>query len=612
MKPSRPYHSSTAYHREPGGLRRLDFFADRIELFAQERARSTIRILDIGCGNGNISLALATLGYAVTGFDADEQSIARARRSAEDLSLHSVSFNVGSLESVHGQKFDVIIASEVLQQQKNPAVFLSDVDALLTPDGMLLLSVPNGKSFVEYVRKNTTRVKQFFGQQDSQNVALQLHEQFFSLGEVERTLRAQSWRVVDMAQAAAMFKELYYLAGHILIKRGSGVFYALDAFDNWLSPHLPMAIADGWLIEARRFDPSRPLVMHVLPTLDSGGAERFVHDIAVRLPEKGFDPHVVSIVSSGPLEPLFRQRIPLTVLNMRGPFGLTATRGLLQLMKRERPDIVHTHLFGADLWGRVAARLAGVPVVISTEHNVNTEHGVLKRRIKGWVSQITTRFISPADVVKRNMITREYIPAKKITIIPNGIDMSRVIVRPPRGFHDVPRLISVGRLAPQKGQATLLKALALVKGAWTLEMVGVGPLEQELRELADRLSISPRIHWLGFRGDIPQRLAESDIFLFPSRWEGFGLALLEAAASGVPCIASDLPVFHEFLGKDDACFVPPSDVPALAHVIQDMLRNPFPHIERAAAAGERLRTLSSIESTAAAYAELYRDCLKNI
>lgn len=605
MKPSRPYHSSTAYHREPGGLRRLDFFVDRIEQSLHGRERSSVRILDVGCGNGNTSLALATLGYAVTGIDSDVQSILRAQRSREDLSLPNATFLEGSLERIRDSQFDVIIVSEVLERQIHPAVFLSDLESRLVPDGLLLLSVSNGYSLEESIRRFTTHTS--FGQWFK--VRATRHEQFFSLGTLEQTLRTNGWRIGELSQASALFTEFFGLVGRLFIRRGSAVFHAFDAFDNWLAPHVPMAVSDGWLIDARRFDPTRPLVMHVLPTLESGGAERFVYDIAVRLPEKGFDAHVVSVVRGGPLEPLFRQHIPLTVMHKRGPFGLTATRGLFQLMRRERPDIVHTHLFGADLWGRVAARLAGVPVIISTEHNVNTEHGVLKRRMKGWASRITTRFIAPADVVKRSMVAREYIPARKIEIIPNGIDMSRVVVRPPRGFHDVPRLITVGRLAPQKGQATLFKALALVKGSWSLEMVGVGPLEQELRDLADRLSISPRIHWLGYRGDIPQRLAESDLFLFPSRWEGFGLALLEAASAGIPSIASDLPVFHEFLSQDDACFVPTGDVPALAHAIQDMLRDPFPHIERASAAGERLRTMSSIESTAAAYAKLYRKLL---
>ncbi len=99
----------------------------------------------------------------------------------------------------------------------------------------------------------------------------------------------------------------------------------------------------------RYVDPRGPLVMHIVPTLESGGAERLVHDIAVCLLRTKFDVHVVSILRGGPLESLFRQDVPLTILGVRGPLGLRAIYELRKLMKRERPDVVHTHLFGADV-----------------------------------------------------------------------------------------------------------------------------------------------------------------------------------------------------------------------------------------------------------------------
>jgi len=619
VRPSRPYHSYTAYHREPGGLRRLDFFVDRIGAWQGTRERSTVRVLDVGCGNGNIALALAGAGYRVTGVDLDAEAIARAASSARDTSLDA-EFIHGSFDILDGKTYDVIIGSEVLEHQTHPTEFLDAIAAHLAPGGLLLISVPNGHSFEERIRKFTTRsrfgswlkrwIKQHIGHQDLQSSASHPHEQFFSPGEIESLLRTCGWRPQDVRQAAAFFKEFFYVFGRLFMKRGSSAFHALDALDDRIAPHLPLWMSDGWLIEASRFDPKRPLVIHVIPTLASGGAERFVYDIGVRLPDKGFDVQVVSILRGGPLEPLFREGTRLTILNSRGPFGVFAVRDLVRLFRRERPTVVHTHLFGADAWGRIAAWIARVPVVISTEHNVNADHGALKRTIKGWLSHITTRFIAISEIVRRNMMEREHIPAKLITVIPNGIDMAQVIARPPRGFRDVPKILTVGRLTQQKGQATLLKALALVKGPWTLEIIGAGELETELRELAERLGIAARIHWLGFREDVPRRLSESDLFVFPSRWEGFGLALLEAAAAGVPCIASDLGVFHEFLAKENAAFVPVGDVPSLSHALQEILRDPYSAIERARIAGERLRTSASIETTASAYAALYRRLLK--
>jgi len=431
------------------------------------------------------------------------------------------------------------------------------------------------------------------------------------LNALQRTLHEAGWRVRDIRQGSAFFKEFYYLFGRLFLKRGSSFFHTLDAIDGKLSPIIPLTMADGWLIDVRRFDPARPLVLQILPTLASGGAERFVYELSKRLPAHGFDVQVISIIRGGPLEPLFRAAVPLTILGVKGAFGLTAFRELYRLMRRERPDIVHTHLYGvADVWGRIAARLAGVPAIFSTEHNINLDHSQTKRRVKGWLASITTRFVAPAAAVKAYMSAHEFIPAERISVIPYGTDVSRVIVRPARGFHDVPRFLTVGRLVEQKAQAILLKALAMIKGPWTLEIVGTGEREAELHELADRLGIAPRIHWLGFRDDVPQRLAESDIFFFPSRWEGLGLALVEAVAAGVPCIASDLPVFHEFVSERDIAFVPVDDVPALAQAIEQMLHDPYTAIARVTAAGERIRATVSVEIAAADYAALYRTSLQ--
>src|SRR5689334_17801351 len=123
-----------------------------------DRAPSELRVLDIGCGRGNIALPLASLGYRVTGVDYDEESIRRARDSASDL-REKPTFIVGSLDRIKGEVFDAIIASEVLEHQDDPAAFLDELAKRLSSDGVLLLSVPNGKSLEERIRKVSTHTK---------------------------------------------------------------------------------------------------------------------------------------------------------------------------------------------------------------------------------------------------------------------------------------------------------------------------------------------------------------------------------------------------------------------------------------------------------------------
>ncbi len=621
MKPTKNYHKVTSYHREPGGLHRLDFFVNRIKkTFFGRTGFPALKILDVGCGKGNIALPLAFLGYRVTGVDYDAESIRQARQNAEELGISAV-FHEGSLDRVRAQKFDVIIASEILEHQINPAVFLRDLSGLLAQDGILLLSVPNGKSLKEKIRKFTTHtrfgrflkrnIKRWIGHQGIQSAASHPYEQYFSWAELRCTLRQSGWKISEMNPAAAVFKEFYYLLGRLFLRRGSRFFHAFDAWDARLSMHLPVSMMDGWLLEARLLDPAKPLVMHIVPTLNVGGAEKLVYELAKRLPNYGFRVITISLFGAGPLEADFRHdELPLLILKRRGFFAVRTFFELKKIMAREEPLIVHTHLFGADVFGRVAAWFLKVPVIVSTEHNVNYDHGGIKRLIKSALSRITTVFIAVSKEVKKYMISKEGVQKEKIRVIENGIDLARVKRRAAASFHDVPRLITVGRLISQKDQATLFKALALIKRPWMLQVVGGGVLESELRVLAERLGIAGKIYWLGYRHDVPELLANSDLFCFPSKWEGLGLALLEAAAAAVPLIVSDLSIFREILNAKQAIFVPPADVPAWAKAINSVLSDPASAVRRAQSTVAVVSEKYSIERMVTAYVGSYREFIK--
>jgi glycosyltransferase involved in cell wall biosynthesis/2-polyprenyl-3-methyl-5-hydroxy-6-metoxy-1,4-benzoquinol methylase len=596
----------------------LDFFVDRIAEWRGSRDASSIHILDIGCGKGNITLPLASLGYAVTGVDFDADSLTVARQTAKELSV-SAEFLDGSLERVSGKTFDVIIASEVLEHQKKPREFLDGLSSLLAKDGLLLLSVPNGTSLEERIRRFTTRtrvgssiktaIKRRVGHESVQSAAAHPHEQFFSWKALQDELYGAGWKVQTVTGASAAFKEFFYLFGRFFMRRGSPLFHRCDRVDAWLAARVPLSVADGWLIESRPFDASRPLVLHIVTQLMSGGAERLVHDLVFRLPKLGFRAEAIALFGGGPLESLFKTSgAPLTVFPHEWGWWMTFW-SLRTRMARERPAIVHTHLFGADVIGRLAAFTLRRSITISTEHNMNLNHGPVKRLVKRLMARGTTAFIAISNAVKTYMESVEGIPASKIRIIPNGIDMARVEPRPPGPFHDIPRFITVGRLTLQKDHATLLKALALIKRPWRLELVGEGELETPLHELAERLGIAARVHWMGFRDDVPRLLSQSDVFCFPSRWEGLGLAFLEAASAGVPVVASDLPVFRDILSADQAVYVPPGDVPAWAHAIEGVLADPLPVVRTAYEAALDLQDRFSIERMVDAYAGEYRELL---
>jgi len=207
-------------------------------------------------------------------------------------------------------------------------------------------------------------------------------------------------------------------------------------------------------------------------------------------------------------------------------------------------------------------------------------------------------------------------------VIPNGIDLTRF--RPPldpaAARADARRLLglpleasvvgAVGRLDPQKGLDTLVRAFARLHGAGApplLALVGEGPQRRELEWLARSLGVADRVRLVGRRADVPRLLPGLDLFVMPSRWEGFGLALAEALAAGVPAVASAVDSLPEVLG-DAGRLVAPDEPEALAGALSELLGDADERA-RLAALGPRRAARFGVERMVAGYARLYRAVL---
>ena len=206
----------------------------------------------------------------------------------------------------------------------------------------------------------------------------------------------------------------------------------------------------------------------------------------------------------------------------------------------------------------------------------------------------------------------------KTSVILNGVDLARIHAAPPADKAKLLRLSAglsafeaaqirvvtcVGRLEKQKNQAVLLRALAHLPGVHGV-LVGVGEKEAELRSLADQLGIKSRVHFVGRRADVPCLLQITDVYAQPSLWEGFGIAVVEALAAGVPVVCADVPGLDAVVGRAGN-LVSPDDVPGLTKALSDALA--LSPAQKAAAA-EKGRTQAqqfSIEACADAHLDLY-------
>lgn len=278
--------------------------------------------------------------------------------------------------------------------------------------------------------------------------------------------------------------------------------------------------------------------LHVLPDLSGGGAERLVLAHCRSRP----DVRVATVFGGGPLEP----ELPDAVLGERRP-GRPSLRAFLRLVEAARAaDVVHTHLFAGDLWGGLAARLAGRPVV-SHEHNVDVDEQARHRAAR----QLSARF--PALTLAVSEAAARHSVAPRIVVVPNGVELGRWAA-PWRGG---PGLLAVGRRVPQKGFDVLLRALP--EGV-PLRVVGEGPFAPA----------TPGVSWLGTRDDLPELFASADALVVPSRWEGFGIVALEGMAAGTPVIASSVDGLRDLVG-DAGMLVPPEDPVALREAITRVL-----------------------------------------
>lgn len=346
-------------------------------------------------------------------------------------------------------------------------------------------------------------------------------------------------------------------------------------------------------------------VTQVLWTLGRAGAERVVLDLSRELLRRNIDVRVVAAGGGGEMQPDFEKAGIALVIGPETRDRRATLRFLREEARAHRPDVWHTHL-GGDIWGGWIARRERLHPWIITAHNDDRNDPWLLHQERRWAFRRADHVACVSDVVRAYVRSEFGVPAKRTSVIRSGTDFTRLMLRGSGSFHDVPRLLTVGRLSDQKDHATLLRALARIKRPWHLDVVGVGPNRESLGRLAESLGILPRVRFLGSAENVPYLLSQADLFLFPSRWEGQGLALLEAVASGVCAIASDLPVFRETFDERAITFAPAGQVSAWADAISSVLLDPTTALTRARHAQQIVQETFTLEQMTKSYLDLYR------
>jgi glycosyltransferase involved in cell wall biosynthesis len=354
--------------------------------------------------------------------------------------------------------------------------------------------------------------------------------------------------------------------------------------------------------------------------LNVGGAEEVVLGEALGLGGEGVEAGVVALGRRGPVaEEIARAGVPVHHLpGSPGPRDPRAFLRLVSLLRRERPDVAHAYLIVASIYGRLAALAAGVPVVLAAEQNVYARkprrHALMERAL----AARTYRVIACCRTVADFYVRQTGVPARKVATIYNAARFgplpSAADRAPARARLGLPEdalvLGTLGRLAEQKGQATLLEAVARLapgRPRLTLFLAGRGPLRDDLEARAERLGIAERVRFLGVRRDRDALFAAMDAFVLPSRWEGLSLALVEALGAGRAVVATRVGGNPEVVRDGETgLLVPPDDPAALADALAGLLDDPARRERLGAAGAEDARRRFAIEEHVRQLAALYR------
>jgi len=360
-------------------------------------------------------------------------------------------------------------------------------------------------------------------------------------------------------------------------------------------------------------DPQRTRLLLAITTLHPAGAERVVFELATRLDPARWQVLVVSLQSpggdDGAVDRELRARgIAVCALRMRHKLDLGALLRLRAVARAFQPHLAHAHLFHAAVAVRL---LVGRPAQrMTTLHVVERRRLPLRFALARWTAGRDDATTCVSQAVADFAHVRLGISAARV--VANGVDLARFQAAPAReaardelGLDSQgPWIGALGRLDPQKGFDVLLRALPRVPAARLL-IAGQGPDRGSLESLVAELGLVSRVRFLGQRSDTPRVLAACDVFCMPSRWEGFGLALAEAMAVGLPCVAARVDSLPEVLG-DAGVLVPAEDPGALAEALADLLADAPRRVELGDRARERAQGFA-LEAMLRGYQALYHD-----
>ena len=357
-------------------------------------------------------------------------------------------------------------------------------------------------------------------------------------------------------------------------------------------------------------------VLLVITSLSMGGAENVVAGLADTLAERG---HLVKIVYLTGNKFVVPENSNIEIICI----GLDSFRDMLKsyislrkIVKKMKPDVVHSHMFHANIITRLLKLTTRIPRIISSSHS-NNEGGRARMLAYLLTDKLVTISTNVSQEAVNDLVNKGAIKAGRMIPVANGIDTNRFYFnssarkkkRAELDLLDKKIVLAVGRLHEAKDYKNLLNAIFILKKQrqdFKLLIIGDGLLRQELTLLTKKLEITDFVEFLGMRRDVPELMSASDVFVLSSAWEGFGLVLAEAMACERVVVATDCGGVSEVVGSE-GFLIDPKNSASLAQALNEALSLSDDERSRiGVSARKRIVEHYSLEANVNAYLKLYR------
>jgi glycosyltransferase involved in cell wall biosynthesis len=356
-------------------------------------------------------------------------------------------------------------------------------------------------------------------------------------------------------------------------------------------------------------------ILYILPRLTIGGAERLIIDVAKNINKSLFDVKIIFLKENKGQEiadwedELKKNNIPIIIVGKNNKLGIIHLLNLYKILKKEKVSIIHTSLFGAVIFGTIAAKLAGVKYVITTIHGLES-YNVIKKFLSIIIFRINNKVIAISKALKKHLLSYYKVNNKKIKLIYNGINVDEFIYKN-RNYNKKERIRVgfVGRLEKVKGPDYLLQALKHLKNEnFICYIAGEGSLKKYLLEVVEKLNLKNKVKFIGWQKDVSSFLKKIDIFVLSSRNEGLGLAILEAGLSGLPVVASRVGGIKDIIDdKKNGLLFRKGDVNNLTKKINYLIENNKERERLGKSLQKKIVKNFDIKDTVKHYEEIYKN-----